>query len=148
MRCLQSASGLWEFISMPFGLTNAPATQQQFIEAVLNGLIWQCCFAYIDDILCYSPTFENHLQDLKEIFIRFQENRLKIQPPKCKFCHLTFDILGFVATQDGLKPSEKKVKAMKEYPQPWTVKEAQSFLGIVSWLRRFIPRCATLTTNI
>ena len=93
-----SASGLWEFISMPFGLTNAPATQQRFIEAVLNGLIWQCCFAYIDDILCYSPTFENHLQDLKEIFIRFQENRLKIQPPKCKFCHLTFDILGFVAT--------------------------------------------------
>ena len=93
-----SASGLWEFISMPFGLTNAPATQQRFIEAVLNGLIWQCCFTYIDDILCYSPTFENHLQDLKEIFIRFQENRLKIQPPKCKFCHLTFDILGFVAT--------------------------------------------------
>ena len=133
---------------MPFGLTNAPATQQRFIEAVLNGLIWQCCFAYIDDILCYSPTFENHLQDLKEIFIRFQENRLKIQPPKCKFCHLTFDILGFVATRDGLKPSEKKVKAMKEYPQPRTVKEAQSFLGIVSWLWRFIPRCATLTTNI
>ena len=66
-----SAYGLWEFISMPFGLTNAPATQQRFIEAVLNGLIWQCCFAYIDDILCYSPTFENHLQDLKEIFIRF-----------------------------------------------------------------------------
>ena len=87
-------------------------------------------------------------EDLKEIFIRFQENRLKIQPPKCKFCHLTFDILGFVATQDGLKPSEKKVKAMKEYPQPRTVKEAQSFLGIVSWLWRFIPRCATLTTNI
>ena len=83
---------------MPFGLTNAPATQQRFIEAVLNGLIWKCCFAYIDDILVYSKDFETHLEDLEEIFQRLQENRLKIQPEKCSFCKPTFEILGYVAT--------------------------------------------------
>ena len=71
---------------MPFGLTNAPATQQQFIETVLNGLIWECCFAYIDDILCFSDTFENHLKDLRKIFTRLKEHKLFLQPPKCFFC--------------------------------------------------------------
>ena len=65
--------GLWEFISMPFGLTNAPATQQRFIEAVLQGLLWECCFAYIDDILCYSNSFKNHTRDLRNIFSRLRE---------------------------------------------------------------------------
>ena len=143
-----SRHGLWEFISMPFGLTNAPATQQRFIESVLNGLIMQCCFAYIDDVLCFSTDFTKHINDLKNIFRRFKQNNLKIQPPKCKFCHPTFEILGYVATKDGIKPSSKKVEAMKNYPYPTTVKEAQSFLGIVSWLRRFIPNCSSLTKQI
>ena len=140
--------GLWEFISMPFGLTNAPATQQRFIEAVLNGLIWKCCFAYIDDILVYSKDFETHLEDLEEILQRLQENRLKIQPEKCSFCKPTFEILGYVATPNGLQPSERKIKALKEYPYPRSVKETQSFLGIVSWLRRFIPGCSKLTKEL
>ena len=57
---------LWEFFLMPFDLCNAPASQQWFIEVVLNGLVWQCCFAYIDDILCYSSEFKQHLKDLKK----------------------------------------------------------------------------------
>ena len=143
-----SRHGLWEFISMPFGLTNAPATQQRFIEAVLNGLLWTCCFAYIDDILCFSKTFERHLIDLRSIFERLRNHKLKIQPSKCTFCHSSFEILGFVTTKDGLKPSPKKVEAMKQYPYPKTVKETQSFLGIVSWLRRFIPQCSQRTKNL
>ena len=140
--------GLWEFVSMPFGLTNAPATQQRFIEAVLNGLLWTCCFAYIDDILCFSKTFEQHVIDLRKIFERLRQHKLKIQPPKCTFCHPSFEILGFVATKDGLKPSPKKVEALQMYPYPRTVKETQSFLGITSWMRRFIPNCSNRTVNL
>lgn len=59
--------GLWEFVSMPFGLCNAPSTQQRFIEKILSGLLWKCCFTYIDDILVFSDTFSDHLKDIDKI---------------------------------------------------------------------------------
>lgn len=143
-----SRQGLWEFVSMPFGLTNAPATQQRFIESILQGLIWECCFAYIDDILCFSNSFDNHLNDMRRIFQRLKDNNLVLQPSKCSICTPTFEILGYVATKDGLKPSKRKVEAMMAYPYPRSVKEAESFLGIVSWLRRFIPHCSAATRHL
>ena len=143
-----SKYGLWEFISMPFGLTNAPATQQRFIEAVLNGLLWTCCFAYIDDILCYSNTFKDHLHDLEKILQRLQDNNLLIQPQKCAFCQPTFSILGFIASKDGLQPDPKKVQAIQNYPYPTTTKETESFLGMISWLRKFIPKCSHYTIHL
>ena len=133
---------------MPFGLTNAPATQQRFIEAVLQGLLWECCFAYIDDILCYSNSFRNHTRDLRNIFSRLRENNLIIQPPKCALCRPAFEILGYVATPDGIKPSKKKLEALKKFPLPASVKETQSFLGIVSWFRRFIENCSARSQHL
>jgi hypothetical protein len=143
-----SKYGLWEFISMPFGLTNAPATQQRFIEAVLNGLVWNICFAYIDDILCFSDTFAEHITNLDKILDRLQQHNLLIQPTKCKFCRPTFEILGFISTKDGLKPNPNKVKAIKNYPYPGSRKEAECFMGMISWLRRFIPRMSQSTRQI
>ena len=143
-----SKYGLWEFISMPFGLTNAPATQQRFIEAVLNGLIWNICFAYIDDILCFSDTFAEHVENLDKILGRLQKYNLLIQPAKCKFCRPTFEILGFISTKDGLKPNPIKVEAIKNYPYPGSRKEAECFIGMISWLRRFIPRMSQTTRHI
>jgi transposase InsO family protein len=140
-----SKYGLWEFLSMPFGLTNAPPTQQRFIESVLTGLLWKSCFAYIDDILCYSDTFQDHKRDLEEIFKRFIKHGIYLQPDKCSFCKTSFEILGMVATKDGIKPNPKKVQAIKDYPIPRSKKELESFLGIISWLRRFIPQCTKKT---
>ena len=125
-----------------------PATQQRFIEAVLHGLIWECCFAYIDDILCFSNSFDNHLEDLRKIFSRLRQHNLQLQPPKCSLCIPTFEILGFVATKNGLQPSIQKVEALLNYPYPSLVKETESFLGIVSWLCRFIPHCSAATRNL
>ena len=133
---------------MPFGLCNAPPTQQQFIEAVLNGLIWICGFVYLNDILAFSSTFEDHLFHLKQILTRLREHNLILQPSKCTFCRPTFKILGFVASKDGLSPNSTKVKAIHNYPLPKTPKEVNRFLGMASWLRRFIPRLSSLTINL
>ena len=130
-----SKYGLWEFLSMPFGLCNAPASQQQFIEVVLNGLVWQCCFAYIDDILCYSLEFKQHLKDLKKILQRLKDNNLMLQPLKCFFCKPKFEILRFIMMKEGLQPNPKKVKSIKNYPLPSTSKEVEIFLGMVTWLK-------------
>ena len=77
---------------MPFGLTNAPATQQRFIEAVLNGVLWQCCFAYIDDILIFSNSFEDHLLHIKNILERACE----------ELCELINFIPSFLCEKEGL----------------------------------------------
>ena len=122
--------------------------QQQFIEAVLNGLLWICCFAYLDDILTFSASFEDHIKHFEQILTRLRDHNLILQPSKCSFCRPTFEILRFVATKDGLSPNPKKVKAIKDYPLPRTPKEVSRFLGMTSWLRRFIPRLSALTANL
>ena len=133
---------------MLFGLCNAPATQQRYIEAVLNGLIWRCCFAYVDDIICFSNSFEKHLEDLRDILGRLKEHNLILQPLKCSFCKPTFEILGFVATKDGLSPNPKKVKAIQNYPLPKSPKEVEIFIEMVTWLKRFIPNLSKLTFHL
>ena len=143
-----SKYGLWEFLSMPFELCNAPATQQHYIEAVLNGFIWRYCFAYVDDIICFSNSFEKHLEDLRDILERLKEHNLILQPLKCSFCKPTFEILDFVATKDGLSPNPKKVKAIQNYSLPKSPKEVEIFIEMVTWLKRFIPNLSKLTFHL
>ena len=76
-------SGLYEYLVMPFGLTNACATFQRFMDTVLAGLKWKCVLVYIDDILVFSQTFEEHMKDLEEVFKRMKEANLKLKPSKC-----------------------------------------------------------------
>ena len=73
---------------------------------------------------------------------------MMLQPAKCSFCKPNFEILGFIAMKDGLKPNPKKVEAIQNYPLPTTPKEVKRFLGMVTWLKRFIPRSFSLTTHL
>ena len=133
---------------MPFGLCNAPTTQQHYIEAVLNGLIWRCCFAYVDDIICFSNFFEKHLEDLREKLERLKEHNLILQPLKYSFCKPTFKILGFVTTKDGLLSNPKKVKAIQNYSLSKSPKKVEIFIGMVTWLKRFISNLFKLTFHL
>ncbi len=137
-----SRSGLWEFLSMPFGLKNAPAMQQSLLDAILTGLSWQCCICYVDDIVIFSNSIPEHLSHVSEILSRLQENDLTITAAKADLCMPSFDILGYRASKDGIIPGEKHLLAIKDFPQPRTVKEVQSFLGLINFLRRFIPNCS------
>ena len=92
--------------------------------------------------------FEQHLADLTKIFQRLRDNDLMLQPAKCSFCKPNFEILGFIVTKDGLKPNPKKVEAIQNYPLLTTPKEVERFLGMVTWLKRFIPCSSSLTTHL
>ena len=138
--------GLHEFRVMPFGLQNAPAVFQRLIQQVLAGLKTKNCSeftsAYIDDILVFSSTLEEHIQHLELVVNRLLKFGLKLRPNKCHFIRQEVHYLGFVLTPFGLKTSEEHVRAVTEFSVPKDVRGVRQFLGLASYYRRFIPSFA------
>ena len=93
--------GLYEFNVMPFGLCNAPGTFQRLMEQVLSGLHWRTCLIYIDDVIVYSPTFEEHVVQLREVIGRFRGAGLKLKPSKCELFKTRVKYLGHVVSAKG-----------------------------------------------
>ena len=137
-------SGLYQFTVMPFGLTNAPATFQRLMERVLAGLQWHTCLVYIDDIIIFSETIEDHLKQMQDIFDRLKQAKLRLKPKKCKLLQTKVKYLGHIVSKDGVETDPDKVKAVKEWPRPICVKDIRSFVGFCPYYRRFIPNFATV----
>src|SRR2546430_3387091 len=93
---------------------------------------------YIDDISVYSKTWEEHLQHLEEVFKRLRKAKLKINPDKCHFGAQEIQFLGHVIGIDGIKPDPAKVEKVKNFSQPENTTELRSFVGLISYYRRFI----------
>lgn len=130
--------GHFEFNKMPFGLINAPATFQRIMNNILNGILGNECFVYLDDIIIFSNSFESHLPKLRNVFNRLRENQLFIQPDKSEFIHGQLPYLGFIISQNGIKPNPAKVDSIRNFPEPKNVRSIQQFLGLAGFYRRFI----------
>ena len=130
--------GHYEFIRMPFGLKNAPATFQRLMNTVLSGLQGIHCYVYLDDIVIYSYDLTSHVQKLSYTFDRLRKFNLKLQPDKCEFLRKEVTYLGHTISETGLKPNPEKIKAVSEFPVPKCAKDVKSFLGLVSYYRRFL----------
>ena len=137
--------GNYCFKVMPFGLTNAPASFQREMNRILMPLIGKCLFVYMDDILVYSPTFEQHLIDLENVFSILRKYNFSINLDKCKFCQHSVEVLGHVLSDQGLQPVPNKVCAIASWKIPTNVSQLQSFLGLVGYYRKFIPNFASLS---
>ena len=140
-----TSGGLYQCKVMPFGLTNSPATFQRFMDAVLAGYIWKFLLVYMDDICVFSSNFDDHINDLKLVFDRLRESRLKLKPSKCLFCQTQIKFLGHVVTDKGILPDPDKVKAINNIPLPINVTKLQSFLGLVGYYRKFILNFANIS---
>ena len=125
---------------MPFGLINAPSTFQKIIDEVLSGMIGSECFVYIDDIIVYSSTLEEHLTKLRHVLEQLLTYRLYIQPDKSEFLHSQLPYLGYIITEHGITPNPEKFSKIKNFPQPKDTKAIQQFLGLAGFYRRFIPK--------
>ena len=124
---------------MPFGLTNAPATFQRLMESCLGELHLNWCIIYLDDIIVFSQTPEEHVHRLKAVFNKLRAAGLKLKPSKCDLFRKEIKYLGHVVSSEGVSTDPDKIKPVTEWPQPTTVTEVSSFLGFVSYYRRFIP---------
>ncbi|KMQ89530.1 enzymatic polyprotein endonuclease reverse [Lasius niger] len=123
-------NGHYEYKKMPFGLKNAPATFQRLMDNVLTGLQGNVCFVYLDDIVIYAQTLEEHKQKLSQIFDRIKEAGLSLQPEKCQFFKRELMYLGHIISDKGVKPNPEKIKAVEQYPIPKNHKQLKQFLGL------------------
>ncbi len=92
--------GLFQFTVLPFGVVNGPASFQRLMEIVLQGLIGKTCYVYLDDIVCYSSTSEQHITDLRQIFQRLQQSGLTVNKEKCTFGCSSMKYLGHIVGAD------------------------------------------------
>ena len=131
--------GKWEFNMVPFGLTQATAYFQGLISDVLKGLS-HFAIAYLDDIIIFSKTEEEHLQHLEIIFQRLRKARLMLKRSKCSFMKLHIEYLGHLISENGIEPMPDKLSAIKEMPAPRSPNEIKQVLGLVGYYWKFIPR--------
>ena len=134
--------GLFEFVRMPFGLKNAGMSFQRFIDKVLAGLPF--VLVYLDDILVASPDRLSHAVHLRRVLERLRDNGLVLNRAKCEFFRSEVEFLGLKVTAGGVAPLPDQLAAVRDFPQPNTVKELQAFLGAVNFYRRFIPAAAKI----
>jgi hypothetical protein len=127
--------GLYQYKVMPFGMKNFPATFQRLINGVLSGL--NGCKAYIDDVICYSDTFSDHLHTIRALFDRLTDAKLTVNLAKSEFCHATLTFLGHVVGQGQVKPIDAKVKAISDFPVPDCKRQLMRFLGMAGYYRKF-----------
>jgi hypothetical protein len=130
--------GLFEFNVMPFGLKNAPPTFQRMMNEILREWLDDFVVVYIDDIMIYSKTFEEHLKHIEKILKKLKEVNLMLKLKKCKWCEQNIEFLGHIVGKEGLKPDPRKIEKVKQIKEPTTVTEVRSFLGLVGYYRRFI----------
>lgn len=138
--------GMFEFIRMPFGLRNSSQTFQRFINEFFKGLDF--VFVYIDDVLVFSENEEEHLKHLSVVFSRLQEYGLNIQPGKCVFGATNVDFLGHHVSEEGIRPPDEKVSAIRDFEKPNTVKLMQKFMGMINYYHRYISGLAELSSPI
>ena len=131
-------NGLYEFNVMPFGLTNSGASFQRLMGHILRGLEYRFALIYIDDIVIFSKSIDEHLTHLEEVFRRLREANVKLNPKKCSFVKQRIEYLGHVVTPEGIFPDPGKVEVVKNFPTPASLKELKSFLGLANYYRRFI----------
>lgn len=138
-------NGHYEYLRMPFGLKNAPATFQRVMDHVLRELQNKICLVYMDDIIIFSTSLQEHISNLTQVFQKLRDSKLKIQLDKSEFLRQNVEFLGHVITPNGIKPNPNKIKAIEKFPIPTTAKEIKSFLGLLGFYRKFIKDFAKIT---
>ena len=134
----------YETVVMNFGMTNTPSTFVTLMNNIFKPLLGKCVIIYLDDIIVFSKTKEDHEKDLIAVFQTLWENQLFAKPTKCQFYQKSLTFLGHVISGEGIKPDPEKINSITNLTCPTNITSLQLFLGIVAFVRKFIPNCRKL----
>ena len=137
-----STQGLMQFRKLGFGMCNAPATFQRLMELILGGLSWTEALTYLDDVIVFNSSFEQHMSSLTEVLQRLQQAGLKLNKAKSYFCYRRVNYLGHIISKDGISPSDEKIRAIQNLQRPVCSDDVRRLVGLLSFYRRFVPRFA------
>ena len=130
--------GFFEFNRMPQGVTNAPSTFQRLMEKCVGDLHLNEVLVFLDDLIVFSDTLEEHEVRLMKVLNRLKDYGLKLSPEKCHFFKTSVKYLGHVVDAQGVHTDPNKVSALRDWPRPSTRKELKCFLGFAGYYRRFV----------
>ena len=136
--------GIFEFLRMPYGLCNTPATFQRLMQKCLGELNLTYALIYLDDVIVFSQTEEEHLTRLRAVFECFWEHGLKLKPSKCHFLRKEIAFLGHKVLEERMKPGDEGLKSIAEMAPPHNYTEIRRFLGATGFFRRFIKNYAQI----
>lgn len=131
--------GLYQFKRMPFGYRNGPAVFQRVMQGVLAPFLWIFALVYIDDIVIFSKTFEDHLAHVDQVLRAVAEAKITLSPEKCHFGYESLLLLGQKVSRLGLSTHKEKVDAIIQLKEPRSVHELQVFLGMMVYFSAYIP---------
>ena len=135
----QTNRGLFEPLVMFFGITNSPATFQTMMNNIFRDLIAEgIMVVYLDDILIFTRTEEEHAKAIRRVLQVLQEHKLFLRPEKCKFCKERIKYLGLVISENEVSMDPVKVAGVQEWPTPENKTDVQAFLGFINFYQRFI----------
>ena len=137
--------GLFTYKRMPFGPKNSGAVYARFIEGLLDGLKSDRVIAYLDDVLCFTKTMDEHLEVLDRVLFMHERAGIKLRPLKTKLFEERTEYLGFEVSQEGVAMQKGYIDRIMDWPVPTTVKELATFLGFVGYYRAFIREFSELT---
>ena len=133
---------------MPFGLCNAPGVFQRIMNTVLSPVLWRLAMVYIDDVIVFSKTEEEHVEALEEVMSLLVSKGLTIRLKKCQFFKEEVQFLGHVLDGKGIRPQQAKVDAIQKVRVPSTRTHVRSFLGMVAYYRKFIKNFASIAAPL
>ncbi len=140
--------GHFEYLVMPFGLSNSPAVFQALVNDVLRDMVDQFIYVYLDDILIFSSSLQEHVQHVRQVLQRLLENGLFVKAEKCNFHAQSVPFLGYIVSVEGMRVDPEKIKAVVEWPSPDSRKALQRFLGFANFYRRFIRNFSQLAAPL
>ena len=141
-------NGRYEWKVMTMGLKNAPFTFQMIMQMVLKDLLFKCAIPYLDDVVIFSKSVEDHKKDLESVFSSFINHNIKLRKEKCSFFKSHVEYLGFIVSGYSYRPSSRIIRAISEFPRPSSTKQIQRFIGMCNWLRKHIRSFSELSAQM